>query len=154
MFNKISVIGAGGWGTALAVLLAEGRDRVRLWAHSAETAEEIRAQRVNSQYLPDVSIPENVHPTNDLAEAADADLVIMVVPSRAFREVSAALAGTGLPDAAVVVSCTKGIEHETGNLMTQVLEECLPGQRLAVLSRARSQEDVGALEFREIQHRD
>jgi glycerol-3-phosphate dehydrogenase (NAD(P)+) len=134
MFKKISVIGAGGWGTALAVLLSEGRDVVRLWAHSAETADEIRTQRTNSQYLPGVPIPENIHPTNDLAEAAAADLFVMVVPSRGFREVAAKLAAANPPGDAAMVSCTKGIEHETGYLMTQVLEECLPGLRLGVLS--------------------
>lgn len=134
MFKKISVIGAGGWGTALAVLLAEGRDQIRLWAHSAETAEEIRSQRENSQYLPGVALPDNIAPTNDLAEAAAADLLVMVVPSRAFRHVSGGLARAGLRQEAVAVSCTKGIEHESGYLMTQVLEECLPGLRTGVLS--------------------
>ncbi len=134
MFKKISVIGAGGWGTALAVLLADGRQQVRLWSHSAETAAEIRARRENLQYLPGVALPENILPTTDLAEAADADLLVLVVPSRAFREVSNALAATRLPAGAVIVSCTKGIEHETGYLMTQILEETLPGQRLGVLS--------------------
>ncbi|MGH8047462.1 MAG: NAD(P)H-dependent glycerol-3-phosphate dehydrogenase [Chthoniobacterales bacterium] len=134
MFKKVSVIGAGGWGTALAVLLSEGRDLVRLWAHSPETADEIRTARTNSQYLPGISVPASVHPTNDLAEAADADLLVMVLPSRAFREVTAALANTGLAKDTVLVSCTKGIEHETGCLMTQVIEECMPGCRTGVLS--------------------
>jgi glycerol-3-phosphate dehydrogenase (NAD(P)+) len=134
MFEKISVIGAGGWGTALAVLLAESRDKVRLWAHSADTAAEIRTQRSNTHYLPGVPIPGNVEPTTDLAEAARADLAVMVVPSRYFREVAASLAATGLPENAVVISCTKGIEHATGHVMTQVLEEAMPARRLAVLS--------------------
>jgi len=133
MFEKISVIGAGGWGTALAVLLAERREKVCLWAHSPETAEEIRTQRTNTHYLPGVTIPVGVQPTNDLAEAA-ADLAVMVVPSRYFRQVASGLGEAGLPEGAVVVSCTKGIEHSTGHVMTQVLEECLPGRRHAVLS--------------------
>jgi glycerol-3-phosphate dehydrogenase (NAD(P)+) len=134
MFKKISVIGAGGWGTALAVLLSEGRDRVCLWSHGADAAGEISEQRMNVQYLPGITIPENVVATTDIAEAADADLVVMVVPSRGFRDVSTALAAASLSKNAVVVSCTKGIEHETGFLMTQVLAETLPDRRLGVLS--------------------
>jgi glycerol-3-phosphate dehydrogenase (NAD(P)+) len=134
MFEKISVIGAGGWGTALAVLLSEGREKINLWAHSPQTAEEIRAQRSNANFLPGVPVSEKVIPTNNLDEVVDAELVVMVVPSRYFREVATSLAAAGLPENAVVISCTKGIEHETGNVMTQVLEECLPGRRHAVLS--------------------
>ncbi|MDD5199370.1 MAG: NAD(P)-dependent glycerol-3-phosphate dehydrogenase [Terrimicrobiaceae bacterium] len=134
MFDRISVIGAGGWGTALAALLAENRPSVRLWAHHAATADRLRAERVNTDYLPGVRIPDQVEVTNDLALAANADLLVVVVPSRALRGVAGRLATAGLPDDAVLVSCTKGIEHDTGYLMTQVLEDCLPGRRLAVLS--------------------
>jgi glycerol-3-phosphate dehydrogenase (NAD(P)+) len=81
-----------------------------------------------------VNLPPNVDVTNDLAAAADADLLVMVVPSRAFRDVADQLAAVGLRDDAVLMSCTKGIEPDTGFLMTQVLDQCLPGKRLAVLS--------------------
>ncbi len=134
MFSKISVIGAGGWGTALAAQLAETQPSVRLWTHTAGAAENLRASRVNADYLPGVRLPENVEITNDLGVTAEADLLVMVVPSRAYREVAARLAATGLRGDAVLVSCTKGIESDTGYLMTQVLEDCLPGRRLAVLS--------------------
>lgn len=134
MFGKISVIGAGGWGTALAVLLAESRQSVCLWAHSEQTADEIRTRRTNTHFLPGITIPEAVRPTTDLAEAADAGLVVMVVPSRYFRQVAAELGAAGVRADSVVISCTKGIEHSTGHVMTQVLEECLPGLRLGVLS--------------------
>jgi glycerol-3-phosphate dehydrogenase (NAD(P)+) len=134
MFRQISVIGAGGWGTALAVLLAESGRPVRLWAHQAAAADQLRVERVNADYLPGVPLPENIEITNDLAAAAEADLLTVVVPSRAFREVSRRLAESGVKEDAVLVSCTKGIEFGTGYLMTQVLEDCLPGRRLAVLS--------------------
>jgi glycerol-3-phosphate dehydrogenase (NAD(P)+) len=134
MFKKISVIGAGGWGTALAILLAHSRSTVRLWAHRPDLAEQLHTLRENTDYLPGVRLPENISVTNDLAEAAEADLLVMVVPSRAFREMSGKLSALGLPAETVLVSCTKGIEHDTGFLMTQVLGECLPGLRLAVLS--------------------
>lgn len=134
MFERISVIGAGGWGTALAVLLAGNRPSVRLWAHGAEAAERLRRDRANADYLPGVTLPENVEVTADLAATADSDLFVMVVPSRAFREVAARLAALPIRGDAALISCTKGIESDTGFLMTQVLADCLPGRRLAVMS--------------------
>lgn len=134
MFENISVIGAGGWGTALAMLLAHGGTRVRLWAHGADTAAELQSARTNSAYLPGVKIPDSIEPTTDLAVASESDLVVVVVPSRAFRNVASQMGSAGVRDGAVVVSCTKGIEHGTGALMTTILEECLPACRPAVLS--------------------
>lgn len=134
MFRKISVIGAGSWGTALAVLLAEHRGSVRLWAHQPARAEELLHQRCNSTYLPNVRIPPNVYATSDLAEAANADLILMVTPSKAIREVAENLAAAGLKSDTIVVTCTKGIEHGSGKLMSEVLEDCLPGNPVAVLS--------------------
>src|SRR5690606_5696856 len=96
MFRNISVIGAGSWGTALAILLAEHRGSVRLWSHTPERAEELLHKRSNSTYLPNVRIPPNVYATADLAEAAEADLLLMVTPSKAIREVAEKLARSGL----------------------------------------------------------
>lgn len=134
MFKKISVIGAGSWGTALAVLLAEQRARVLLWAHNPDVASELVGQRTNSTYLPGVRLPPNVYATAGLEEASDADLVLFVTPSKVVREVALQMAGCGLGERAALVSCTKGIEHDTGKLMSQILEECLPGRPVAVLS--------------------
>lgn len=135
MFEKVSVIGAGGWGTALAVLLAEHGSEISLWSHNPAVADEIAADRTNVTYLPGVRVPKNVRATGDLTEAAaGADLVVVVTPSKATREVAGQLAAAGLPESAVVVSCTKGLEHDSGLLMSQVIGECLPGRRMAVLS--------------------
>lgn len=134
MLRKISVIGGGSWGTALAVLLAEHRGQVLLWAHNAEIVDELVSRRTNSSYLPGVRLPPNVYATGNLAETLDANLVIFVTPSKATREVASALAGAGAGSGTVVVSCTKGIEHNTGKLMSEVIEECIPGCRTAVLS--------------------
>jgi len=134
MYKKISVIGAGGWGTALAVLLAENRAQVRLWAHNPAVAEELVARRTNETYLPGVRLPPNVYATGNLADALDAELFLMVTPSKAVREVAARIESIKPGAAPVIVSCTKGIEHDTGKLMTQILEECIPGARTGVLS--------------------
>jgi glycerol-3-phosphate dehydrogenase (NAD(P)+) len=134
MFKKISVIGAGSWGTALAVLLAQHRATVRLWARRPIVVEELVGQRVNSAYLPGIHIPPNVHPTGDLAEMLDAEIFVVVTPSKATRKVLTRLAALGPSKDAILVSCTKGIEHDSGLLMSAVIEECVPGNRVAVLS--------------------
>lgn len=134
MYKKISVIGAGSWGTALALLLAENRAQVRLWAHNPAVAEELVSKRTNETYLPGMRIPPNVYSTGNLDDALDAELVLIVTPSKAVREIAGQLAAKGPRPETVFVSCTKGIEHDTGKLMTQILEECLPGNKVGVLS--------------------
>ncbi|MEO6053320.1 MAG: NAD(P)H-dependent glycerol-3-phosphate dehydrogenase [Chthoniobacterales bacterium] len=134
MFKKVSVIGAGGWGTALAILLAEKGLPVRLWAHDPAHAKALAETRENGTYLPGVKLPENVRATCKLEDTLDADVILMVTPSKAIREVAESLAKNG-PDAKTVfINCTKGIEYKTGNLMSQVLEECFPKNPIAVLS--------------------
>ena len=132
--NTIGVIGAGSWGTALAALHARAGHTVRLWSFTADVTEEIRATRRNSAYLPGVDLPESISVTCDLGEAADAPIVLVVAPSKAFRNVAAGIAAAGFSTETVFVSCTKGIEHESGNLMTDILAQELGTDRVAVLS--------------------
>jgi glycerol-3-phosphate dehydrogenase (NAD(P)+) len=134
MYKKISVIGAGGWGTALSLLLAENRAQVRLWAHNPAVAEELVAKRTNEIYLPGVRLPPNVYSTGSLADTLDADLILIVTPSKAIREIVGQLAALGPKPDTVFVSCTKGLEHNSGKLASQILEECLPSNRVGVLS--------------------
>jgi len=134
MYKKISVIGAGGWGTALALLLAENRAQVRLWAHNPALAADIVSKRTNDTYLPGVRLPPNVYATANLADTLDAELALIVTPSKATRAIAGQLAALGPDPETAFVSCTKGIEHGTGKLMSQILEECLPRNRVGVLS--------------------
>ncbi len=142
MYKKISIIGAGGWGTALALLLAENRTAVRLWAHNPEVTKELVSQRTNEDYLPGVRLPPNVYATGNLADTLDADLILLVPPSKALREVCGKLAALGVPKEAVIVSCTKGLEHDTGKLMSEIIEEILPENPVAVLSGPNHAEEV------------
>ena len=121
MHRKIGIVGAGSWGTALALLLAENRAQVRLWAHSSSVADELVSRRTNETYLPGVRLPPNVYATGNLFDALDAELALIVTPSKAVREVAAQI-GLLKPDPKTVfVSCTKGMEHDTGKLMSQIL---------------------------------
>jgi glycerol-3-phosphate dehydrogenase (NAD(P)+) len=134
MFERIGVVGGGGWGTALAVLLADHGRPVHLWTHNPAVAGQIASARENTTYLPGVKVPANVEPTSELAALRECELFVVVVPSKAMRETAAALAGIGVGTGAVFVSCTKGIEFDSGKLMSQVLGETLPRHRIAVLS--------------------
>ncbi|MFZ7128568.1 MAG: NAD(P)H-dependent glycerol-3-phosphate dehydrogenase [Desulfobacterales bacterium] len=136
-FSRIGVVGAGSWGTALANLLAEKGFTVDLWVFEPEIAREITDRRENTVFLPGVELSENLRPTNDLAQAAGAkDLVLVVVPSHVMREVGRRLASIIGPDT-IVVSASKGIENQTHLTMSGVLAEVIPSlgaDRLAVLS--------------------
>jgi glycerol-3-phosphate dehydrogenase (NAD(P)+) len=135
MYKNISVIGAGGWGTALAMLLRENAASVRLWAHRSAVADEINSERTNGDYLPGITIPDGIVASDDLASVVDdADLLVLVTPSKATREVIKRMAACQPRAGAAVVSCTKGIEHNTGLLMSDIVSEYLPDHPVAVLS--------------------
>jgi len=134
MFDRISIIGSGSWGTALAVILADHGLPITLWSHNSSVASEINSRRVNSSYLPGIEIPSPVTATPDLAETLSSPLIVSVLPSKAVRKTATQLAGFGPKPGTVFVSCTKGIEHDSGKLMSQVLADCLPECRMAVLS--------------------
>ena len=133
-FEKVAILGAGSWGTALAVWLAERGHAVTLWGHDPEHIGQLRTTRRNAKYLPGVVLPEAVTFTSALADAAGSDLVVFVTPSRALREVAGRLADVPLAPEAVVLSCTKGIEFGTGLRMSEILSHCLPAYEAAVLS--------------------
>lgn len=124
--GKVTVLGAGSWGTALAKALAERDHDVALWARRPDMADRLRTARENETYLPGISLPARVSPTHDLAEALrDARSVYLVVPSHGLRSVLAE-ALPFLSREAAVVSAVKGIENNSLLLMTQVIEQCLP----------------------------
>ena len=128
---KVAVLGAGSWGTALALVLARNKHAVRLWTHRAEQADELRGKRTNERYLPEMTLPEGWEIFTNIQEAVKgADAVIAAVPSKAFREVVSRIAEVRCP----IVSVTKGIEYETGMTMTRVLESCVPSAPRAALS--------------------
>ena len=134
MIAKIAVIGTGGWGTALAILWAREGNQIVLWGHTSSRVEEISRTRENPSYLPSAQIPSNVRLTTELADCADANLIVLVTPSIAMRSVSARLREFVRNDLTVLLSCTKGIEHGTGLRMSEILSEQFPANPMAVLS--------------------
>ncbi len=131
--ERIGVIGAGAWGTALALAARRAGREVVLWARDPELAREINARHENARYLPDVPLDAEIRATASLAEAAACDALLLVTPAQAQREIAGQLA-PHLGPARPLVICSKGIERGTGLLMTEVLAEVLPGRAAAVLS--------------------
>ncbi|MDR3685409.1 MAG: NAD(P)-dependent glycerol-3-phosphate dehydrogenase [Coriobacteriia bacterium] len=140
---RISVIGAGSWGTAVSWLLGGKGHDVRLWSREAEIADGINAEHKNPLYLPDVVLNPSVFASPDMEEALrGAEAVVMVTPSIGVRETASAMAphlGSGVP----VVILSKGVEGGTNMLMTEVLEDVLGNKgRVAGLSGPNHAEEV------------
>jgi glycerol-3-phosphate dehydrogenase (NAD(P)+) len=121
--RAVTVLGAGSWGTALAVHLGRAGHDVRLWARDPRLAGELRSRRANAVYLPDVTLPPSVTIASELAQAMqDAELVVSAIPSHGSRSVLHAAAPFVRPGA-VFVSATKGLEAETLLRMSQVVAQ-------------------------------
>lgn len=131
----ITVVGAGSWGTALAIHLARVGHDVWLWGRDARLVDDLRTRRANAVYLPDVLLPDGVTPTADLAAAvARAATIVWVVPSHGTRALMPVLAAA-LPAGAIVVSATKGLEVDSWKRPSEVLTSALPaGTPVVVLS--------------------
>src|SRR5690606_15991449 len=121
--QRVTVLGAGSWGTTFAKVLADAGRDVTLWARRAEVADEIRTQHTNSSYLPGVRLPERLTATSDAATALEAaDAVVFAVPSQKLRENLAAWRDL-LPADAILVSLAKGVELGTLKRMSEVISD-------------------------------
>ncbi len=131
----MAVLGAGSWGTALAILLGRNGHAVTLWGRDPVAIEAMAASRRNARYLPDALIPDNVSASADLKDTvAEADVVLVVVPSHAFRGTLERVANA-CPRPLDVIWGTKGFDPESGGLLHQAAEAILPQRsRLSVLS--------------------
>lgn len=126
-------MGAGAWGTALALVAAEAGRKTTLWAREPEVLATIHAHRENTVFLPGVRLPDTIRATGNMAEAADADALLMVVPAQHLRSSLQAFAPHVKPGTPIVL-CAKGIERGSGLLLSEVLHECLPSCVPAILS--------------------
>jgi glycerol-3-phosphate dehydrogenase (NAD(P)+) len=127
----VTVIGAGAWGTALAMLLQHGGHKVTIWGHDAGHLDDMRKSGRNDRYLPGIELPREWRlETNLPAAIADAECIVVAVPSKAFREVTAALKHFS----GILISVTKGIEHQSGLTMCGILAENAARASLAALS--------------------
>lgn len=144
MSDQVGVIGAGAWGTTLAILLAQAQRPVSLYAHTNEAAERLAHARVNERYLPGVPFPPNVRVVTDEAYLGEPHrFYVLAVPSAHVRDTVRRLAKLLDPDAPIL-SVVKGIEEGTHLRMSEVVAQELPGRRLAALSGPNLAREIAA----------
>ncbi len=140
--QRVAVIGAGAWGTALAVAAHRAGRDVLIWARDAALAARLNAKHENPDYLPSVRLDPAIRATAEAAEVATADAVLLAVPAQHLRTIAGGLAAL-LPPERPLVICAKGIERGSGALLSQVVAEILPGRPVAVLSGPTFAGEVG-----------
>src|ERR1700726_726829 len=131
-FNHIAIIGAGAWGTALALTCARAGRKVTLWEHDAANAAQLKSKR-ESLFLPGVRLDNRIDLATGLADAARQQAILLVVPAQAVRSATTALAphlAAGTP----VIVCAKGIERGSKKFMSEIVAECAPNAVPAILS--------------------
>ncbi|MCP3871521.1 MAG: NAD(P)-dependent glycerol-3-phosphate dehydrogenase [Gammaproteobacteria bacterium] len=130
----IAVLGAGSWGTALAILLSSNGAQIRLWSHLQAHADNLQRDHENKEFLPGIPFPGTLHATADLAASLDGvKEVLVAVPSHAFRQVLES-ARPWIDPSVPLSWATKGLEPESGHLMHHVVSEVLGSQSIAVIS--------------------
>jgi glycerol-3-phosphate dehydrogenase (NAD(P)+) len=144
MTDQVGVLGAGAWGTTLAIRLADAERPVTLWAHATEAAEALAHDRENRRYLPGHPFPPNVRVATDDAYLREPHRAYLVaIPSAHLRTTLKRLAPL-LDERAALVSLVKGIEQGTNLRMSQVIDQELPGRRVAVLSGPNLAREIAA----------
>ncbi|MCX7884099.1 MAG: NAD(P)H-dependent glycerol-3-phosphate dehydrogenase [Caloramator sp.] len=139
---KISILGAGSWGSAIAVLLSKKGYDISMWDRNRELLNEINHSRENIRYLPGVLIPAGINTADNLLECiCGSEIIVMAVPSHGIREVCTKLKGM-VKKEQIFVSLAKGIENNSLKRMSEVIEEYFPENRIGVLSGPSHAEEV------------
>ncbi len=137
----VAVLGAGSWGTTLAIHLADKGESVRLWEVSEEVAEVLSKKRENTKFLPSIQIPEKILISSSLEEVLkDAQIIVIAVPSHCMREVARKVGK--VKQEVVVLSVSKGIEEGSLKRISEVIREELPESRICVLLGPSHAEEV------------
>ena len=141
--EKITIVGAGSWGTALAAILGEKKHDVSLWCRRKDLADEINKFRENKQYLHEAKLPENVIATNSIKEAAEkSGIIVFAVPSAFLRGIASSFSRFIRKDA-IILHVAKGMEEHSGKTMSNILKEELgKHMRIAVMSGPNHAEEV------------
>lgn len=141
--RKIAVLGAGSWGTTLAILLAKKGHEVSLWEYLKEQAERLDRERENRQFLSGVPIPKEIFISSNLKEIIKRkEIILIVVPSQVLREVVEKLSKIKIPPKTILISATKGLEMGTNLRMSQIIKSYFPKNRIVVVSGPSHAEEV------------
>ncbi len=139
--QRVSIIGDGGWGTALALVLHANGHRVRMWGPFPDQVEQARAAGENRLYLPGIALPREIEWTADPAEAAEAEVAVLAVPTRYYRAVLERFAGR-FPAGSRFISVSKGLDAASHRRMTELAVEVLGSRRVIALSGPSHAEEV------------
>ncbi len=139
--ETLGVIGGGAWGTALAMVAQRAGRDVQLWVHEVEVAEEINTGHENKTYLPGIALDPSIKATNDMGDLIGTDAYLLVPPAQHARAVTTQLHDV-LQKGSLVAICAKGIEQNSGKLMSEIMKETLPDAVPAVLSGPSFASDV------------
>ncbi len=143
--NQIALLGAGSWGTALAIVLADNGHHVKIWARRNEQVDEINNQHTNEKYLPNIALPETIEASSDMSHVIDgADTIVVVIPTKSMRDVLKQL-NEILTKPVSIIHASKGIEPDTLKRISEIIEEEIDSKYLksiAVLSGPSHAEEV------------
>ena len=140
-YPSVAVVGAGAWGTALALVAANLGRKVTLWAREADVVASVNGAHENKRFLPGVTLPSSLAATGTLSECAASEAILVVTPAQHLRATLVALRNSIKPGTPVVI-CAKGIEGNSGALLSEVLTEVLPDAEPAMLSGPSFARDV------------
>jgi len=140
--DKIAILGSGSWGTALGKLLAEKGNNVFIWGRNIDVIGDININKVNSKYLKDIILPENLKATSNIEEALEgASIVILAVTSQSNRETLDKIKEF-IDDSTIIVNVSKGLEIGTNKRASEIVQEILPNNRFVALSGPSHAEEV------------
>ena len=132
--NGTTIIGDGGWGTALGILLSRGGHGVTMWSHDANYVRLMQNERINPKFLPGIPLPADwTFETDPAAAVREAEVIVLAVPSKFFRPTLERFAGL-IPPSAAIVSVAKGLDQNSRQRMTLVAEQALRHTPVAALS--------------------
>lgn len=141
-FDSAAILGSGSFGTAIAKLISPKLSGVQIIGRDAEVADKINSLHRNPHYLQDVALAKNVTACTNITALSGHKLIIFAVPTAATRQCAEELATAGISQDAVLLSCAKGIERNTGERMSEILKELFPGNEVAALSGPNHAEEI------------
>ena len=129
----IGILGSGAWGTALSCMLSEKNDKIIIWSNEKQTAQQINNLRINKVYLPNIRIPKNVIATNNLEDLKLCKFIFICVPSQFIKKIITKFKKFWNKDM-MFINCSKGIEHSSNLIISDVIKKIFPKSKIAILS--------------------
>jgi glycerol-3-phosphate dehydrogenase (NAD(P)+) len=132
--ESIGIIGAGGWGTALAIAISNADNNVLIYARNAKIVDDINQKHSNTKYLNNIILSDKISATSNISLLCALKKILLVVPSQTLRDTCKLLKNNGISSDSILIICCKGIERDSNKLMSEVVSEILPDNPIAILS--------------------